>query len=329
MLHTCQFRPQVAQVAGPGVQRLLPADLNSKVREQIEQGLLNPAAVAAAAAKPTSLPRTASGPAARAQPAPAAAPPAAAARPAPAPAPQQVQQGPAAPAGQPASLPVPDEDADPAVYEAEVKAREARLGPSHPDVAEAICNLAILHNQVGGRGADWLGAVLPQLCDAVRCSVCLQLAPRNCKVAAWWAAVRCTPGSSIGKSRTQQALLRLTLPRGPSHSACRAARRHVGGAAAVRARSGHLGGGGRAALAGCGAHADRHCRHPPGGGEDRPLCLDCGSFCCALLWCGLLSACIVRRCSHPHGSGERSVGARLVVLPCCTAADCCLQLCRF
>ncbi len=143
---------QVAQVAGPGVQRLLPSDLNSKVREQIEQGMLNPAAVPAAAGpKPPSLPRTGSGPAARVQQPAAAAPPAAAAA-----APQQaqqvqqaVQQGPGVPAGQPAALPVPDENADPAIYEAEVKAREARLGPSHPDVAEAICNLAILHNQVG------------------------------------------------------------------------------------------------------------------------------------------------------------------------------------
>lgn len=42
------------------------------------------------------------------------------------------------------------------VYEGEVRAREARLGPSHPDVAEAVSNLAILYNQVGacrGQGA--------------------------------------------------------------------------------------------------------------------------------------------------------------------------------
>ncbi|PRW58028.1 centrosomal of 104 kDa [Chlorella sorokiniana] len=146
---------QVAQVAGPSVQRLLPADLNSKVREQIEQGMLNPAAMGgAAAAKPPSLPRTGSGPAARAQQPPAAAPPAAAAPQQAQQVQQQAQQAPAAAAAaQPAPLPVPDENADPALYEAEVKAREARLGPSHPDVAEAICNLAILHNQRGDTAA--------------------------------------------------------------------------------------------------------------------------------------------------------------------------------
>ena len=146
----CCSALQVGQVAGPSVQRLLPSDLNSKVREQIEQGLLNPAAVTgAAAAKLPSLPRTGSGPAARMQPPPAAAPAAAAASPQQVQqVQQQAQQALGATAGQPASLPVPDENADPALYEAEVKAREARLGPSHPDVAEAICNLAILHNQV-------------------------------------------------------------------------------------------------------------------------------------------------------------------------------------
>ncbi len=42
----------------------------------------------------------------------------------------------------------PSGDDDPAPFEAELRAREARLGPSHPDVAEALSNLAIIHNQV-------------------------------------------------------------------------------------------------------------------------------------------------------------------------------------
>lgn len=36
---------------------------------------------------------------------------------------------------------------DPAQYEAEVRAREKALGPSHPDVAESLSNLAILYSQ--------------------------------------------------------------------------------------------------------------------------------------------------------------------------------------
>jgi hypothetical protein len=39
-------------------------------------------------------------------------------------------------------------DDDPALFEAELRAREARLGASHPDVAEALSNLAIIYNQV-------------------------------------------------------------------------------------------------------------------------------------------------------------------------------------
>ena len=38
---------------------------------------------------------------------------------------------------------------DPAPYEAELQAREATFGPSHPDVAESLSNLAILYNQRG------------------------------------------------------------------------------------------------------------------------------------------------------------------------------------
>ena len=131
---------QVAQAAGPGVQRLLPADLNAKVREQIEQGLLNPPAAAAAAASSTAAARPPGLPRSGSDRAAGAVPPAAALRPAA----QRAQQGPPA-----APLPLPEEGADPALYEAEVAAREQRLGPSHPEVAEALSNLAIVHNQVG------------------------------------------------------------------------------------------------------------------------------------------------------------------------------------
>lgn len=44
-------------------------------------------------------------------------------------------------------MPSPPED-DPALYEAELRSREARLGPAHPDVADALSNLAIIYNQV-------------------------------------------------------------------------------------------------------------------------------------------------------------------------------------
>lgn len=36
-----------------------------------------------------------------------------------------------------------------AVHEAELQHREALLGPSHPDLADALSNLAILYNQRG------------------------------------------------------------------------------------------------------------------------------------------------------------------------------------
>ncbi|KAL4436783.1 hypothetical protein ABPG75_003922 [Micractinium tetrahymenae] len=163
---------QLAQAAGPSVQRMLPADLNAKVREQIQQGLLNgpAAAVAAPAAAPAPAkaaapPRGAAPAAASAvrQPAggkqPQQAAPAAAAA-APAPSPHQPAGGAAAAAAAPTlqqqqqqPLAPPGPDADPAPYEAEVRAREAQLGPAHPDVAEAICNLAILHNQRGNIAA--------------------------------------------------------------------------------------------------------------------------------------------------------------------------------
>ena len=35
------------------------------------------------------------------------------------------------------------------MFEAELAAREAALGPNHPDVAEALSNLAIVCNQRG------------------------------------------------------------------------------------------------------------------------------------------------------------------------------------
>lgn len=153
---------QLAQAAGPSVQRMLPADLNAKVREQIQQGLLDgPAATAAPAA--TSAGAKAAAPAR--SPAPAAA--GAGRQPAAAKATQQAASSGAAAttaaprqqAGAAAAQPSPQQqpqqplappgpDADPAPYEAEVRAREAQLGASHPEVAEAICNLAILHSQV-------------------------------------------------------------------------------------------------------------------------------------------------------------------------------------
>lgn len=43
------------------------------------------------------------------------------------------------------------EDADSRLFEAELRTREARLGPEHPQVAEALTNLAIMHNQVCAR----------------------------------------------------------------------------------------------------------------------------------------------------------------------------------
>lgn len=38
---------------------------------------------------------------------------------------------------------------DPRPFEAELKERQKRLGPDHPDVAESCSNLAILYNQQG------------------------------------------------------------------------------------------------------------------------------------------------------------------------------------
>ena len=142
---------QVAQLAGPSVQRLLPAGLNAKVKEQIEAGLLNPtAALPAQPAKAPAAAKPAAAPAAAPTAAPAARKPAQQATPVAAAAvlPSPPPPHPAA-LEQQAALPAPGPDDDPSVFEADVRAREARLGPSHPDVAEAICNLAIVHNQVG------------------------------------------------------------------------------------------------------------------------------------------------------------------------------------
>ncbi|KAL6781774.1 FAP256 [Auxenochlorella protothecoides x Auxenochlorella symbiontica] len=41
------------------------------------------------------------------------------------------------------------DDDDAALFAAELAAREARLGPAHPEVADALSNLAIVHNQRG------------------------------------------------------------------------------------------------------------------------------------------------------------------------------------
>lgn len=61
------------------------------------------------------------------------------------------QPGPPSPGSPPgaamAELSVADED--PAPFEAELRAREAALGPGHPAVAEAASNLAIIYNQRG------------------------------------------------------------------------------------------------------------------------------------------------------------------------------------
>lgn len=145
---------EVAVAAGPAMLRLLPGNLNAKLRAQIEADLLSRSSGASAAAGSGRQRGAPAAPAAgaRQQQAPAAAA-AAAAVAAVGPAPKAQQQGPAAsaaaaPAPAPAALPPPEEGADPAAYEAEVREREVRLGPTHPDVAEAICNLAILHNQV-------------------------------------------------------------------------------------------------------------------------------------------------------------------------------------
>ena len=60
----------------------------------------------------------------------------------------------------------PSGDDDPAPFEAELRAREARLGPSHPDVAEALSNLAIIHNQVCLSMAwVWVALVEPACCS--------------------------------------------------------------------------------------------------------------------------------------------------------------------
>lgn len=135
----------LARVAGPGVQRLLPGDLNPKLREQIQAEILAAASgnaegstVAAAAPLARAVkPALATAKALAPKPAAAAAAPAAAAVP-----------DPPGLLGSPGSL-LPGEDDDPAPYQAELAAREVRLGPRHPDVAEALSNLAIIHNQVG------------------------------------------------------------------------------------------------------------------------------------------------------------------------------------
>jgi centrosomal protein CEP104 len=170
---------QVALVAGPSVQRMLPADLNPKIKEQIEQGMLGAAGVAppstAAAAAAAKAPLAAAGtratpaatpaPPSRPQQAPpaggrpAASPPSTQQQAAAQPKPAQQQQAAAGVRTPAAAVEVGDEAA---VYTAELRSREARLGPNHPDVAEAVSNLAILHNQVTAR---WV-------CACCRCSLC-------------------------------------------------------------------------------------------------------------------------------------------------------------
>jgi centrosomal protein CEP104 len=200
---------RVAQLAGPAVQRLLPADLNPKVKEQIEQGMLSsasspappkPAAPAPAKTPPSKQQAAASGgkPAAQRQQQAAA----------PSPPVQQQQQQQPSPA---------ETDDEAARYEAEVRAREARLGPSHPDVAEAVCNLAILYNQVsaaeGGNAGCW-------------CMYCKRS----------WLSCLCHTPPLLFSATQHQAVPHLTAhcppPSLPTSLVC-AARRRSPGAAAV------------------------------------------------------------------------------------------------
>ncbi|GAB4823407.1 hypothetical protein N2152v2_010453 [Parachlorella kessleri] len=163
-----QLTLQVFDIVGPSVQRYLPADLNPKVKEQIEQGMINRAsgrggAVGPLAAQRPSLTTAAAAQPARPQPPKSAAPGKKAGGTAGSPGARPAAVGSMSPpAAQPSSAAYPPSpgspgmspsgDDDPAPFEAELRAREARLGPSHPDVAEALSNLAIIHNQRGDTG---------------------------------------------------------------------------------------------------------------------------------------------------------------------------------
>lgn len=155
--------PQVALVAfdlqGPAVRKMLPRDINPKIKEQLDAAFGDaglPAAPAAppaaAAAAPT--PQTAKGKAAGGGGAGstpkarqgAATPVVAHAKTGKA---QQQSSRPSAAAAvppPPAQSFAPD---DPTPFLQELRAKEQQYGRSHPAVAEACSNLAILYNQRG------------------------------------------------------------------------------------------------------------------------------------------------------------------------------------
>ncbi|KAF8056211.1 CEP104 [Scenedesmus sp. PABB004] len=161
----------VAGVAGGGagaVRRLLPRDLNPKLREQADAALGLPGGDGAlgggtpAPAQHTPPPakarsgalNTGSSGGARAAGKPASTPAAGAHG-------GRGGGGGAAASGHPnrqaaaaaaAAAPPPDGE-DPAPFAAELAARERQYGPSHPAVAESCSNLAILYNQAGDYGA--------------------------------------------------------------------------------------------------------------------------------------------------------------------------------
>ena len=54
---------------------------------------------------------------------------------------------------------------DPAPLEAELRRREAALGPGHPAVAEAASTLAILHNQVRRQSMPALPGSMHAVCS--------------------------------------------------------------------------------------------------------------------------------------------------------------------
>lgn len=154
------------------------------------------------------------------------------------------------PAGSPGARSPGDDD--PALFEAELRAREARLGPSHPDVAEALSNLAIIYNQVGGGswrlpGFERLAVGRPAVHAHAVFGGAAVVAANKLGVCGRQAA---SAGRSheclLGQPSHLPALNMPAQTRLPlSQCVCSpvsAAGRHGARAAAVRARSGHLGG---------------------------------------------------------------------------------------
>ncbi|WIA42558.1 hypothetical protein OEZ86_008540 [Tetradesmus obliquus] len=139
---------------GAAVRRLLPKDLNPKLREQADAalggdvgGAAGPAAAAApqqaAAPKPRAGGQSSGGSRTAGKPAATSGHPNRQSAAAAAPARQQQQQQPA----------LGLEAEDPAPFVAELKAREQQYGQRHPAVAESCSNLAILYNQQGDYAA--------------------------------------------------------------------------------------------------------------------------------------------------------------------------------